>query len=309
MKEIFLAALNNYELEQYAAKMTSKVNVLYSYFYNQGEVIHNIVKKTQKFVQKYMLDSGGFSTRNMSGEHRQELKRKFFNYIQYHNEYLNNIFACVFAYDDLQATVEENIAYFDEQYALYNAIIPVIHNLDDPTHEIDTYLSYNPKIIGIGQPDRGTKVRNAKRLNPVIKAIRGKNKDIKIHLLGITEFDTLLNVDFDTCDSTSYLVCAKSGILMYFDENMLIEKIDFSNKEYKQKAGVVPLDKSKNREKFLSDMKKTFDLNRCDFFNNNATQNLTIANIYYTMKMQTYLKKQENSKQINIVDNNIEKEK
>ena len=83
---------------------------------------------------------------------------------------------------------------------------------------------------------------------------------------------------------------------MYFDENMLIEKIDFSNKEYKQKAGVVPLDKSKNREKFLSDMKKTFDLNRCDFFNNNAIQNLTIANIYYTMKMQTYLRKQENSK-------------
>ena len=266
-----------------------KVNVLYSYYYNQECRIEDTVQKTGKYVSHFMLDSGGFSTRNMPENERENLRMNFINYIKNRQE-THNDFKCIFAYDDLKESVDVNINYFDELHGLYSGIVPIIHDLDEPDYEITAYLSYKPEIIAIGQANNGKKERNAKRLKSVIDKIRSNKKDIKIHLLGITKLETLLEVDFDTCDSKSYLDCAISGIVMYFNEKTGKELIYFPNKENKKKSGTVLLDDASHKQDFLNDMEKVFKLRREDFFNNNAQKNRTLANIYYTIQIENYLK-------------------
>ena len=88
--------------------------------------------------------------------------------------------------------------------------VPVIHNLKN--HEAWSYSEDHPEFIAIGQSKRRLSPSN---LFPVVFDL--VEHHINVHLFGITDFELISGCPIFSCDSTSWLKDANTGVIRFWN--------------------------------------------------------------------------------------------
>ncbi|QTO40856.1 hypothetical protein [Desulfovibrio desulfuricans] len=288
MMEIYFAEPQISVFKKFYELTKIRVNVLFSYYYEHGHV-QETMQSIRPYVNKIMLDSGGFSSSHLPESEKNKTRDGFLNFIEQYGEYLDDRFTCTFAFDDLSKgkNFYDNLNLFDEQVGKYPRIVPIVHNIMPDSTEIEEYAKYSPHTIAIGKCDNKTSL---KYLRPAVDKIKTY---CRCHLLGITDFKIITSVNADSCDSTSWMHDAKDGIVRYFkyaNGTPQMELIYFPDKQGKTRNGTVLLDDFSGKEDFLVTMLKSLNLKRADFYNNNYLESRQLANIFYTVELNNYLR-------------------
>ena len=276
-----------------------KPNVLFSYKYIGDKIntkdeftFNSIISKYKPITNKMMLDSGGFSTKDMDDNSLEciTLENRFYDFIEHNVKYLDEIFTCVFAFDKISnnyINYEKNFDRYDLQYSKYPRIVPIVHDITDNSKETEEYSIYNPHTIAIGFSREKT---NIKYLKPATKKIRQRCKS---HLLGITSVEILSKVETDTCDSTSWLQDSNLGIIRYFyveNEKILSAGVYFPKYHGAVKNGTVSFDKFKFRDQLIEVAESKFRLKKENFDDLYAgTLYRKLMNLYFTMEYEKLL--------------------
>lgn len=306
--EIYCADLDIDTLKQFNERTGLKPNVLFSYKYignkkNTKDIgnkkntkdefnFKSVISQYKPITNKMMLDSGGFSTKNLDEDDQDclALENRFYDLIEHNVEYLDEFFTCVFAFDkisDNYINYEKNFDRYDLQYSKYPKIVPIVHNITDNSKEIEKYSVYNPHTIAIGFSPEKT---NIKYLEPATKKIR---QVCKSHLLGITAVGILSEVETDTCDSTSWLQDSKHGIIRYFyveNGKILSESVYFPKYHGAVKGGTVSFDEFKFKDQLIEIAESKFRLNKENFYDlYDGILYRKLMNIYFTMEYEKLL--------------------
>ena len=266
-----------------------KLKVLISYCYERGN-IEETVNAVSKFAKKILLDSGGFTTAKMNSADKNLMRSSFYQFIKNNNELLDENFKCVFAFDDLSRgyVFSDNLQMYEDQHCSYSNIVPVIHNIVDGSKEIEEFAKFNPHTMAIGKCKYKTTL---KYLIPTVSKI--KSYGCRCHLLGVTDFSVLSKVDIDSCDSTSWMHDSNVGVVRYFGKKNnipFIAMIYFPRFHNQIRNGTVLLENFEFKDDFLSTMKSVLNIELNDFYNNNQLESRQLANIYYTLEMEKYLR-------------------
>ena len=266
-----------------------RLKVLISYCYERGN-IEETVNAVSKFAKCILLDSGGFTTVKMNTADKNLMRSSFYQFIKNNNELLDESFKCVFAFDDLSRghVFSDNLQMFEDQHCSYPKIVPVIHNILDGSKEIEAFAKFNPPTMAIGKCKYKTTL---KYLIPAVSKI--KSFGCRCHLLGVTDFSVLSRVGIDSCDSTSWMHDSNVGVVRYFgkkNNTPFIAMIYFPRFHNQIRKGTVLLKNFEFKDDFLSTMKSVLKIEFNDFYNNNQLESRQLANIYYTLEMEKYLR-------------------
>ena len=181
------------------SKLNISINYLRSYFEmrkKQDLIVHNN-------VNKYFLDSGAYSAKNLNKDIDID------KYIKYIKKYGHNFetFAGLDVIGDADASIE-NLIYF-ENNDLYP--LPTFHY---GSHEkyLDYYADKYDYIALGGMAGQGTGV---KQLKPWFQKIFSKYTEKKFHGFGITNIFLIKMFPWHSVDSTTYLNGSKYGHIIH----------------------------------------------------------------------------------------------
>lgn len=103
--------------------------------------------------------------------------------------------------------------------------IPVIHNLYN--HEADFFINRGHKRIAIGQCRGRTKYANLKK--PVMKL---HENGVLIHFFGGTSYSLLSRLPIWSCDSSSWTMHAKHGVVLFWNPEKAAPGVDATDRLY-----------------------------------------------------------------------------
>lgn len=291
--EIYLAGPNLELFKEFHERSKLKPNILISYNDAKGEV-EEVIDSYKPYCNKFMLDSGGFSTKDrLTKEDSISLGNRFVNFLKGRKSFLDETFACVFAFDYIKGVIDFNKNYdrFEEQLSIYDNIVPVVHNITENSKEIDDYLVYEPHTIGIGFSEDK---RNIEYLKPATEKIR---RFTNSHLLGVTDTKLLTQIKTDTSDSRSWSKYAEIGeICYYFKDNnkACIQRLYNPNIQNKERSGTKLFYESEYFSIVLKDVEK-LGFTQMDLDNKNKEKLMKFLNMYYTMKLEIILNEIQNT--------------
>ena len=261
-----------------------------------------LIKNVSPFVNKIILDSGGFSTFDIKDVKVAEImKNKYLNFIEKYYNYTHETFEYIFAFDYIHGSINFKLNYewFDEQCSVNEMVVPVVHNISKDSKEVDEYSVYHPKHIAIGKCQNKT---NIDLLKPVIDNIR---KNSKFHFLGITTPKILTKITVDNCDSKSWIDYSKSGKLMYSyleNDEIKSDTVFFKKYENKSYSGTIPFDDYTKKDEILK-IGKLFGKEYKDFFNDNQNETLMLCSLYNYMTLQDLVNKIYTSRETHVTQN------
>ena len=276
-------------LQEFYGATGLKPNILISMkeYFDNYKGLFKVVSEIKPYVNKFILDSGGFSTNDIKDKKTAEdMKNKYLIFIELYRNYIEKTFEYIFAFDYIYGNIDFNLNsdWYDEQHSVNKMVVPVIHNIHNNT-EVDRYSSYHPKHISIGKcPDK----TNVDFLKPVIDEIRKKSK---FHFLGVTAPKILTKIIVDNCDSKSWIDESKSGVLNYFyedDKEIKQDNVHFPKYIDVKKSGAILYEKYKNIEK-IYEIGKIFGKVSEDFISGNQQDTLMLCSIYNYMKLEELL--------------------
>lgn len=285
--EIYLAGPNLKIIQEFYERSKLKPNILISYNDAKGKV-EETVDSYRPYCNKFMLDSGGFSSKKkLTKEESICLGNRFLNFLKEKKSFLDKTFTCVFAFDYIKGLIDfnKNTSRYEEQLSIYDNIVPVVHNINENSNEIENYKVYEPHTIAIGFSEDKT---NIKYLKPATEKIRMFTKS---HLLGVTDAKLLTEIKTDTSDSRSWSDYAETGeICYYYKDNYKarIERLYNPNIQNKERSGAKLFYESEYFDIVMEDVKK-FGFTQEDLDNKNKEKLMKFVNIYYTMGLETIL--------------------
>lgn len=143
------------------------------------------------------------------------------------------------------ATLEEKVEASEATYSNYvymrgkvnnpDKLIPVFHAGNDPKY-LQKLLDFEPKVpvIAIGKVARGvSRGEKEKRLHEIFKIIKKSNyPDVKIHLLGVNDFNILKQFPAWSCDAITWLKSSANGYVLTPTGFFLVSKKSEHKKEH-----------------------------------------------------------------------------
>lgn len=212
MIKIYVSSLNLEHTLKYKKQFKDcELNVLLSYGTVASDYYSMIFRHREK-ISSLILDSGTF-TKKFGGAALSE-SITFDGFLAYCKT-IQDKFDMIFNFDeDFEPTgFAKNMRYLNRLKKHGVNVVPVVH--DYKGKELDTLISEGFEMISLGWGKDGTKKEYYRNCVEKIKKA-GK----KVHLLGISTFNELHDVNADTCDSSNYAQAAKFGYIYYWDENV-----------------------------------------------------------------------------------------
>jgi hypothetical protein len=256
-----------------------KLNVLISYVYLQGNAI-KVTQTYREMINNLCLDSGAYSV------FTKKVDISVTEYLAYIKRY-GHLFTTVFTLDDKFDDWEHNLR---NQNFLEKGLegknwkpVPCIHDATDPIGEIKTYVDQGHDYIALGSLGVREKI-NAK----VLDETKEKFPDVRFHLFGSLNRETLFKYRPYSADASSWAAEASKSSIYYWDEIDQKEySIDLESRIKKDK-------KSSGKNVFYSTFHHQDQLNAflLDTFNYryedllNTTLPVQMVNLYYLNQLQ-----------------------
>jgi hypothetical protein len=93
--------------------------------------------------------------------------------------------------------------------------VPVLHNLQDS--EVSYWIDQGYSCVAIGQV-QVLGVESRKNYNHLFKVVKKfYRNNVKVHLLGMTDIDLIMNVPAYSCDSASWAIHTSVGVVRYWN--------------------------------------------------------------------------------------------
>ena len=166
-----------------------------------------IEKYTQDGFNNIFLDSGAFSV------HNSNKKVDIDEYIKYINENKDK-FKVIASLDDISDPEKSltNYKYIIERVTCPDKILPTYH-IGEPLSYLEEYTKC-ASYIGIGGIAAHREFCNQRYIRKIVDLIHHHNKDIKIHIFGVTKLSILEGLTITSVDSTSWLKYQVYGLIL-----------------------------------------------------------------------------------------------
>jgi hypothetical protein len=192
-------------------KTQIKLNVMISYPYCDG-VVYDLAVKNRHMIDALYLDSGAFTAQ------KSKVRFTLSEYRRYIRRY-GHLFDAVFTLDDDFSNPDHN---FNQQVYLEESLpedalrpIPVIHDVNNPFEEFESYVEQGHDYIAIGS--------NKKVPDKVHERIKTEFPDVKIHMFGNLNRKMLFTHKPYSADASTWVNQAGKGSVYYWDP---IDKTD-----------------------------------------------------------------------------------
>ncbi len=275
--KVFAAVGEAESVRVFYEKTNIKLNYLISYFYLEGQA-YRLTDQYRHMINDLYLDSGAFS---VAGGRSKITITEYTKYLTLYGDRFDEYFNLDDRFDDPEHNLD-NQMYLEENLSEgAKHPIPVVHDIEDPFAEFQTYANFGHEYIAIGStiniPD------------DTMKKIKEKFPDVKIHLFGKTSFKQLSTGYYYSADSTTWADAAGYGDILYWDpdENEshkiymgATNRKDTESDHYKR------FDKKDKLEAFLRD---TFGFEYNDLLIRSGASNRRIVNLYYYKQVEDYL--------------------
>lgn len=167
----------------------------------------------RKSICSLILDSGAYTLNKSAWVKRPpNILRAYANFSELASKYYDFIF-----------NLDEDFTLHGYDVNMFNQLeleeskldpVPVIHNLDND--EVDRFINLGYDLIAIGQCQGGRPFGKLKR---VVEKCYDKN--IKVHLFGVTELEPLMKLPIWSCDSSSWAQYVKYGQIMWWNSELV----------------------------------------------------------------------------------------
>jgi len=190
-------------------KRPIKLNILISYVYLAGNAV-KVLKSYRDMIDNVCLDSGAYSV------FTKKANISVTEYLAYIKRY-GHLFTTVFTLDDKFDDPDHNL---ENQKFLENGLegqnwklVPCIHDATDPIGEIKTYIGMGHDYIALGS--LGIREKFSQKVLDVVKA---KFPDIRFHLFGSLNRETLITFRPYSADASSWAAQAGKSAIYYWDD-------------------------------------------------------------------------------------------
>lgn len=279
----------------------SELNVLISYGTRAGDY-SKMIFDNRHLINSFALDSGTFSLNNPN---QQGKSINLEGYKAFCTPSVRKQFNLIFNYDEVFTKDGFNIN-LENMRELEDAgidVVPVVHDYSGEIFkEIEFYLEMNYPVIALGSSsDKNKKsiVQDA--------VLRITNGGAKVHRLGISSFQRLLETPVHYCDSSSWSQYVMFGDVCFWNQKKsgnnktdiiyIDDTIDISGSK---KPKGVDLEKYDYKESFLDYIQNDLGLDRADLFGHELHLNRSLVNIHYFIRIQTELRKLYKSRRMQV---------
>lgn len=289
---ILYNAIDSVEIVKHFYDLTErKLNVLISYVYLKGNAI-KVTSTYRDMIENLCLDSGAYSV------FTNKVKISLTEYLAYIRRY-GHLFTTVFTLDDRFDDPDHNLRnqnYLEEGLKDKNwKPVPCIHDGGDPLGEIKTYVDQGHDYIALGSLGIRKKI-DAK----VLDATKTQFPDVKFHLFGSLNRETLFKYKPYSADASSWAKEAGQGSIYYWDD---IDKKEYSI-DIASRIKPATAAGSKQKVIFYKDFhhKKQLDSFLMNTFGYTYKDLLNVAlprqmvNLYYLMQLQDLINASEPKK-------------
>lgn len=206
---ILYQAIDNVDVVKHFYDLTKiKLNVLISYVFLKGNAI-KLTRTYRHMMENTCLDSGAYSV------FTNKAKISITEYLSYIKRY-GDLFTTVFTLDDRFDDPDHNLR---NQNFLEDGLkdkswkpVPCIHDAGDPLGEIKMYIDQGHDYIALGSLGVRKKI-DAK----VLDATKEKFPNVKFHLFGSLNRETLFKYKPYSADASSWAQEAGQGSVYYWD--------------------------------------------------------------------------------------------
>ncbi len=286
MFKLYLSSLTSDVIERYKElKPQSELNVLVSYAY-KGPDSYKIFKDFQEndLISSVILDSGTF-TANMSKSGNFQIDFDgFLAYAKTFNEYFDYIFN--YDTDFAEKGFFTNYEFQKKAETEGVQLVPVVHDYLDQYKEVQEYIDEKYPIIALGYHKKNKILKNIKQ-----QAAKIKSNGLKVHLLGVSDFKILKQVNLDFADTSNWAQGPKFGSVYYFNSSTTdsFDIINFIDNSANKKT-INLINNYKYRDKFLKYTTEDLGLKYSDLIGHHKNQNRQIVCIDHFIKMQDKLR-------------------
>jgi len=261
-----------------------KLNVLISYIYLAGNAV-KVTKTYRDMIDNLCLDSGAYSV------FTKKVNISVTEYLAYIKRY-GDLFTTVFTLDDKFDDPEHNLR---NQNFLERGLegknwkpVPCIHDAGDPMGEIQTYIDQGHNYIALGSLGIREKI-SAK----VMEDVKEKFPDVRFHLFGSLNRETLFRYRPFSADASSWAAEAGKSCIYYWDELDQKEySIDLESrikKDKKSSGKNVFYSTFHHREELNTFLLNTFNYTYEDLLNTTLPRQM--VNLYYLHQLQDIINK------------------
>lgn len=184
-------------------ELLSELNISINYLRSYFEMRKKQNLFTHNNVNKYFLDSGAYSAKNLNVDINID---EYIEYIKKHKQNFE-VFAGLDVIGNVSASVD-NLLYFEDKN-LYP--LPTFHYGEDEKYLAYYADKYNYIALG-GMAGQGTGIS---QLIPWFQKIFSKYTEIFFHGFGITNIRLIKMFPWHSVDSTTYLNGSKYGHIIY----------------------------------------------------------------------------------------------
>lgn len=256
-----------------------KLNVLISYIYLAGNAV-KVTKTYREMIDNLCLDSGAYSV------FTKKVNISVTEYLAYIKRY-GDLFTTVFTLDDKFDDPEHNLR---NQNFLERGLegknwkpVPCIHDAGDPIGEIQTYIDQGHDYIALGS--LGIREKISAR---VMEDVKVKFPDVRFHLFGSLNRETLFKYRPFSADASSWAAEAGKSSIYYWDELDQKEySIDLESrikKDKKSSGKNVFYSTFHHREELNAFLMNTFNYTYEDLLNTTLPRQM--VNLYYLRQLQ-----------------------
>jgi len=255
------------------------LNVLISYVYLPGNAL-KITKTYRHMINNLCLDSGAYSV------FTKKAAISVTEYLAYIRRY-GDLFTTVFTLDDKFDDPEHNLR---NQNFLEQGLegknwkpVPCIHDAGDPLGEIQTYVDQGHEYIALGSLGVRQKIDSS-----VLDSVKNKFPDVRFHLFGSLNRETLFKYRPYSADASSWAaLSAKSSIYYWDDTDEKEYQIDLESRyshEKKVKGKIISYSKFHHKNQLNEFLWNTFGYRYEDLLN--ATLPKQMVNLHYLHQLQ-----------------------
>lgn len=282
---IIYQAIDDAEVVKQFYNLTKiKLNILIAYPFLRGNAI-KLTRTYRHMIDNLCLDSGAYSV------FTKKVNISITEYLAYIKRY-GHLFTTVFTLDDRFDDPDHNLR---NQNYLEDGLkdktwkpVPCIHDGGDPLGEIKMYVDQGHDYIALGSLGIRKKI-DAK----VLEATKIQFPNVKFHLFGSLNRETLFKYKPYSADASSWAQEAAQGNIYYWDD---IDKKEYSiNIESRIKLPTKANSKQKNilykdfhhKKQLESFLKNTFGYKYQDLLN--QARPMYIINLYFLAQLQNLI--------------------
>ena len=287
---IYLAAVMKAVLSEYHKYQPNmKVNCLYTFGNPKSYQLHKL-PELKSAINSIICDSGTYAKNAKS---KIGINITLESFMDMCKEPSSNIFDYIFNYDENHFNTGfksnlKNIKRCEEQGI---RVVPIAHDYIGKK-EINYYIKEKYEIIGLG----ASKDKNGNDLKTKKNIINAANRildaDVKVHLLGVTDYSILIEIPFTFCDSSTW---AREGIKYLFwwnPEENKIDRIYMLDRIDSEETNREHIENYRYKKQFYEYIDVNFDMDISDLMGYRMHFYRSIVNMHFFVKLEDIIRKE-----------------